>query len=157
MTAVDERLAEFERGDAIEVPVDRIESELSALWRKAAENRDAPVTRACLWNLVMRVDGPERFARAKRLIDEVAQRIPARTIVMASEPGGAGGVRAWVEANWRRPAGSAASGSDEVTLLASGGGEPRLPSLVRALLHPDAPTAMFWAGAPPLSAIFRNR
>jgi glucose-6-phosphate dehydrogenase assembly protein OpcA len=144
----DDRLAVFERGDAIEVPFDKIESELSALWRKAAESRPgaAPnaVTRACLWNLVLRVDGPEHFIFAKRLIDEVAQRIPTRTIVMAAEPGGADEVRAWVEANWRRPEGERASGSDEVTLLASGGAAARLPSLVRALLHPDAPTAMFW-------------
>ena len=40
---------------------ERIEKELSALWRRAAEAKpgDAPkpVTRACLWNLVVRVHG----------------------------------------------------------------------------------------------------
>ena len=146
----------FERGDAIEVPVGRIEAELAALWRRAAEARPGQipnaVTRACLWNLVVRVRGDAEFTHAKRVIDDLAQRIPARTIVMRIEPEEPDGLRAWVEANWRRrEGGGPASGSDEVTLWASGNAIERVPSLVRALLYSDAPTAMFWAGALPPS------
>src|SRR5262249_38250198 len=74
-----EELEQFQRGEAIEVPVPRIESELAQLWRRAAEARPGElpkaVTRACLWNLVLRVEGDAAFAACKRLIDEVSQRI----------------------------------------------------------------------------------
>jgi glucose-6-phosphate dehydrogenase assembly protein OpcA len=154
--ASDEKLVEFERGQAIEVPVGRIEGELAALWRRAAESRPGQipnaVTRACLWNLVVRVQGEAQFTQAKRLIDDLSQRIPARAIVMRSEPEGKDAIRAWVEANWRRrEGGGPASGSDEVTLWAQGNAVEQLPSLVRALLFTDAPTAMFWPGALPSS------
>ena len=76
-----DRLQVFERGGAIEVPVARIEAELAALWRRAAEARPGQipnaVTRACLWNLVVRVRGEDEFTHAKRVIDDLAQRIPA--------------------------------------------------------------------------------
>ena len=129
----------FERGGAIEVPVGRIEAELANLWRRAAEARPGQipnaVTRACLWNLVVRVDGDAQFEHAKDLIDDLSQRIPARTIVMRIEPDEPDRLRAWVEANWRRrEGGGPASGSDEVTLWASGKAVERVPSLVRSLL-----------------------
>lgn len=148
-----ERLAVFERGEAIEVPPDRIEAELAALWRHAAEVRKdqapGPVTRACLWNLIIRVRGDAEFTHAKRVVDDLVQRLPARTIVMRAEPDGEDRIRAWVEANWRRPDAGLASGSDEITLWTTGRANERLPSLVRALLYTDAPTAMFWPGGLP--------
>jgi glucose-6-phosphate dehydrogenase assembly protein OpcA len=147
-----DHLAEFERGEAIEVPVGRIEAELATLWRNAANVGGKPraVTRACLWNLVIRVPDPEHFAAIKRTVDELSQRLPARTIVTRPEPHSPEGLRAWVEANWRRPEGAGtASGSDEVTLWAGGPAIERLSSLVRSLLYPDAPTAMFWPGGFP--------
>ena len=149
-----DRLQVFERGEAIEVPVGRIEAELAALWRRAAEARPGQipnaVTRACLWNLVVRVHGEAEFKKAKRMIDDLSQRIPARAIVMRIEPEQPDELRAWVEANWRRrEGGGPASGSDEVTLWASGKSVERVPSLVRSLLVSDAPTAMFWMAALP--------
>jgi glucose-6-phosphate dehydrogenase assembly protein OpcA len=158
MNQVEDSGAAFARGDAIEVPVDGIELALAALWRQAAEathgtGEQQPVTRACLWNLVVCVDDLQHMGAAKRLIEEVADRISTRTLVMASDTRGRPGVRAWVEAKWRRRPGGAASGSDEVTLLASGGAAARLPSLVRALQNSDAPTAMLFPRAlPPLSS-----
>ncbi|MDB4965842.1 MAG: Glucose-6-P dehydrogenase subunit-like protein [Myxococcales bacterium] len=159
----DDTLAVFERGQAIEVPVGRIEIELAALWRRAAEARPGQipnaVTRACLWNLVVRVQGEPQFIRIKRIIDDLSLRIPARTIVARAEPEGTDdSIRAWVEANWRRrEGGGPASGSDEVTLWARGRAVERLPSLVRALLLPDAPTAMFWPTAlPPPNPMVRE-
>ena len=148
--APDEKLAEFERGDAIEVQPERIEAELAQLWRRAAESKpgDAPkpVTRACLWNLIVRVEGEPQFTHIKRVIDDLSQRIPARAIVTRVEDG-PDSLRAFVEANWRRREGGMASGSDEVTLWATGAAKARLPSLVRALLFSDAPTAIFFPGA----------
>jgi hypothetical protein len=163
---IDGVLEEFERGQAIEVPVSRVEAELAALWRRAADGAlkagevrgrtpgqtPSAVTRACLWNLVVRVEGEDEFIRMKRLIDDLAQRIPARTIVVRAELEGTPQIRAWVEANWRRrEGGGPASGSDEITLLASGPEVAQLPSLVRALLYSDAPTAIYWPSKLPRS------
>ena len=160
--STDEKLAEFEAGAAIEVPVGRIEAELAQLWRRAAESRPGQipnaVTRACLWNLVVRVQGDAQFEKTKRLIDDLSQRIPARVLVMRVEPTAPDSLRAWVEANWRRrEGGGPASGSDEVTLWAQGHAVEQLPSLVRALLFTDAPTAAFYPSALPAStAVMRE-
>jgi glucose-6-phosphate dehydrogenase assembly protein OpcA len=148
-------LQRFERGDAIEVPLGRIEPELAALWRQAAQPRpgETPraVTRASLWNLVVRVQGEERFIQVKGLIDELSLQVPARVIVLRAESDAPSSetapIRAWVEANWRRQAGHAI-GSDEVTLLACGDAVERMSSLVRSLLVTDAPTALLWVGGP---------
>ncbi|HEY7957292.1 MAG TPA: glucose-6-phosphate dehydrogenase assembly protein OpcA [Polyangia bacterium] len=153
------RLATFERGGAIEVPLGRIESELAALWRQAAEAKreregeaPRPVTRACLWNLIVRVSGEDGFIAVKRLIDEISSQVPARAIVLHVEPAEPEQpIKAWVEANWHAN-GARASGSDEVTLLICGPMRDRLPALVRALVVSDAPTAMFWWGPPPDSS-----
>jgi glucose-6-phosphate dehydrogenase assembly protein OpcA len=144
-------LETFERGGAIEVPVARIEAELSALWRAAASSSKAAVTRACLWNFIVRSASDEDFQYAKQLIDDISQRVPARVIVLCPRPSPAdeeGRIQAWVEANWRR-GGHGASGSDEVTLHATGKSVERLVSLVRSLVITDVPTAMMWIGPPP--------
>ncbi len=150
----DDELKTFESGGSIEVPVSQIESSLQKLWRKAAGVAGSPsaVTRACLWNLVVRVSPELDFAGAKKLVDEVAAQIPARVIVLRPSEGAADGsnkIRAWVEANWRgKGGGQRPSGSDEVTLMAEGSARDRLPSLVRSLITPDAPSAMLWMGKP---------
>ena len=112
----DERVRTFQRGESIEVPVGKIEAELTALWRAASQQKSGePVVRACLWNLVVRVAGDQPFTYAKQLIDEVSAHVPARVIVWRDEPdGNAGEIVAWVEANWRQAGGHGLSGSDEV-------------------------------------------
>jgi glucose-6-phosphate dehydrogenase assembly protein OpcA len=145
----DDVLATFEKGGAIEVAPGRIEAELSSLWRAAAKASKTPVTRACLWNFLVRVQGDADFKYAKQLIDDISQRVPARVIVIRPEPSeDEGKIQSWVEANWRRD-GHGASGSDEVTLMATGKSVNRLLSLVRSLTITDAPTATMWIGPPP--------
>jgi glucose-6-phosphate dehydrogenase assembly protein OpcA len=149
--AVTTALETFERGGAIEVPVARIETELTNLWRQAVQKSSRPgaVSRACLWNLIVRVDTEPLFVQAKQLVDELSVWVPARVIVLHAQAEAPDApLRAWVEANWRNQGGSQ-SGSDEVTLFAAGRTIERLPSLVRSLVVPDAPTAMLWWGPPP--------
>ncbi len=146
----------FERGDSIEVPLAKIESELANLWRQSAEPKPGeqpkPISRACLWNLIVRVEGEQMFVAAKRLIDDISAVMPARVIVMHVEPDAPNTpdapVKAWVEANWRK-SGHGNSGSDEVTLWAAGAAVDRLPPLARSLMVTDAPVAMLWWGRPP--------
>lgn len=158
-----DRLATFEKGEAIEVPVQRIEQELAALWRAAArasaDGKPRAVTRACLWNLVVRVEGESDFMSTKRLIDELSAHVPTRVILVRpqlqreGDRVSEGEIHAWVETNWRRAeGGQVANGSDEVTLTATGRAVGRLLSLVRSLLIPDAPSAMMWVGPPPAAS-----
>jgi hypothetical protein len=155
VTAADDRLGDFERGASIEVPFERIEGELAALWRRAADprpgERPRAVTRACLWNLVVRVDrpgDPGRLRAAKEMVDQLSAQVPARVIVLGVAAPDGSELRAWVEANWRPAESGPLVGSDEVTLLASGRAAERLPALVRSLLLCDVPSAMLWLDAP---------
>src|SRR5438105_11122652 len=152
----DGKLSEFESGRAIAVPLPQIERELATLWREAAQaaratGRAQALTRACLWNLVVRVPGETALVRAKRIIDAISSSVPARVLVLetrsdaAAEP-----VRAWIEANWHRIEGGRIEiGSEEVTLRAAGETVDDLAPVVRALLVPDVPTAALWLGAAP--------
>jgi len=148
----------FTLGAAIAVEPDRIEQELSALWRKAAERARSvgegarfTVTRACLWNLIAHADGEEEFHRTKRLIDELSESVPARIFSIVeswesfAELGSDGGLplRASVEANFRRSGGRREVLAEEITLEAPRTETHRLPALVRSLLLPDVPTALF--------------
>src|SRR5690242_12306149 len=84
---------------SIGVDAAAIERELAALWRASAEGQEA-VTRACLWNLIVRTEGAAELARAKQLIDAIAPAVPARVLLLGHEPSGDGPeVEAWVSAN----------------------------------------------------------
>ncbi len=152
-----DRVDAFSLGASIAVEPDRIEQELSALWRKAAERAQSEgarftVTRACLWNLIIHSDGEAEFKRTKRLIDELSESVPAR-IISLHEPGethsslssSAGSpLRASIEANFRRSgSGRREVLAEEITLEAPRTESQRLPGLVRSLLLPDIPTALF--------------
>lgn len=154
-----DRVAAFTLGAAISVEPDKIEQELSALWRKAAERAKESgdrfaVTRACLWNFIAHSDGETEFQKSKRMLDEVSETVPTRIISLheTSEGDGSGEligddgapVRAYVEANFRRSgSGRREVVAEEITLEVHRIQGQRLPGLVRSLLLPDVPTAMF--------------
>ncbi len=151
-----DRVEAFTRGAALAVEPDAIEKELSALWRQAAERSRAEgsqfaVTRACLWNLVVHVSGEDAFQELKGLLDKVSEAVPTRLIVLVeSQPGevwsGSEPVRASVEANLRRSGERREVISEEITLEAPSSEMRRVLQLVRSLLLPDLPTALFFAG-----------
>jgi glucose-6-phosphate dehydrogenase assembly protein OpcA len=145
-------LERFTSGGEIVVDTTAIERELASLWRRAC--RGVHATRAVLWNLVVRADGDDVYSRAKRLIDAISPACPARVLVLrADAPGEGPELEARIEANFHRPDdGGRLLGSEEVTLSARGRGEEHFPSLVRSLLLPDLPSALYWAGAPPRDA-----
>ncbi len=158
-----DRVEAFTSGAVISVEPDRIEQELMALWRKAAERaRDSggrlAVARACLWNFVVHSDGERQYRRTKRTIDEVSETIPARIIALHETQGNneesqsfvvsddGTPLRAYVEANYRKVSGGRREVvAEEITLEAPRLQSQRLPGLVRALLLADVPTALFVA------------
>ncbi len=153
-----DRVEAFTAGAVIAVEPDRIEHELMALWRKAAERaRDSggrlAVARACLWNFIVHSDGEHEYRRTKRTLDEVSETIPARILALhetldesqSTVVGNDGApLRAYVEANYRKVSGGRREVvAEEITLEATRLQSQRLPGLCRSLLLPDVPTALF--------------
>jgi glucose-6-phosphate dehydrogenase assembly protein OpcA len=139
-----------------EVAPDKIESALSARWRRIAEaskeQSKPPLTRAFLWNLI--VSGRPDLTPA--LVDELAAELPARAIVLRNvvEPCEGERLHVFVETNLARQ-GTHQVGSDEIIIEVRGTDDAaltslrRVPSIVRSALVPDALTALLWCDVPP--------
>lgn len=153
-----DRVEAFTAGAVIAVEPDRIEQELMALWRKAAERaRESggrlAVARACLWNFIVHAGGEHEYRRTKRTLDEVSETIPARILALhetldesqSAVVGDDGApLRAYVEANYRKVSGGRREVvAEEITLEATRLQSQRLPGLCRSLLLADVPTALF--------------
>ena len=151
-----DRVDAFTLGAPIAVEPERIEQELTALWRKAAERAQKDgaggrftVTRACLWNFIAHSDGEEEYQRTKQMIDELSESVPARFVNIYEtfeKPEGedAPPLRAFIEANFRRQGGGRREVlAEEITLESPQAEVHRLPGLVRSLLLGDIPTALF--------------
>jgi glucose-6-phosphate dehydrogenase assembly protein OpcA len=153
-----DRVEAFTAGAVIAVEPEKIEQELMALWRKAAERaRDSggrlAVARACLWNFIVHSDGEHEYRRTKRALDEVSETVPARILALhetwdesQSAVVGDDGtpLRAYIEANYRKVSGGRREVvAEEITLEATRLQSQRLPGLVRSLLLADVPTALF--------------
>ncbi len=145
------RAEQFTKGAIIGVDVGGIERELASLWRQASSNRDRAVTRACSWNLIVHVEADAELEDARALVDKVVFAVPSRSLVLVprpKEPGKA--IEAFVSANCQvAPGGGKLLCSEEITVMSRVGGDKLVPSLVRALLVPDVPTALLWVGPPP--------
>lgn len=140
----------FTSGGPVGVDVGAIERDLASLWRMASVANSA-VTRACSWNLVVHATETLELDRARSLAAALVAAVPSRTLVLDDRPDADGQeLEAFVTANCRRlPGGGKLVCAEEITVEARGRGAEHLPSLVRALLVPDIPTAVLWAGLPP--------
>lgn len=141
----------FTGGRAVGVDVGAIERDLAALWRKASSDGSGDsVMRACSWNLVVHATTPVDLERAKLLAEALVASVPSRTLVLARRGDVGPDVEASVTANCRRlPGGGRVLCTEEITIEARPAGGDYLPSLLRALLVPDTPTAVLWASVPP--------
>jgi glucose-6-phosphate dehydrogenase assembly protein OpcA len=142
----------FTRGADIGVDVTSIERELASLWRQASAKGDKAVTRACSWNLLLHVADGEDVDAARALVDKVVLPVPSRAIVLIPRPKEQGKeLEAYVSANCQVAPGGGGKllCSEEISIMTRGNGDRFVPSLVRALLVPDVPTALYWVGPPP--------
>jgi len=151
------QLEHFTGGVQVGVDVAAIERDLAALWRQAASGQKA-VTRACSWNLVVHVEGEQPLTRARTLADAIVESVPARTLILHHRPNATGPeIEAFVTANCRLlPGGGKLLCSEEITVESRGKGSDYLPSLTRALLVPDIPTAVLCTGLPRDSALLQE-
>lgn len=147
----------FTHGAAIGVDVTGIERELAALWREAAKGATG-VMRACSWNLVVYAEDDASLSRAKELAELVVEAIPARTLVIHHQATAEGAeLDAYVSARCKLlPGGGKMLCTEEITLESRRKGVEYLPSLTRALLVPDIPTAVLCVGVPGESVLLEE-
>lgn len=142
---------DFTEGRAVAVDVSTLEKELANLWRQGS-TQDSPVLRACMWNLLVYTTHVEDVAPSRDVLSLLVQARPARVILMAPGDDDAPELSAWASAHCHRTPSGNKLCSESITLEARNGGWPHIPSLVRALLVPDVPSALWWVGPPPMSS-----
>jgi glucose-6-phosphate dehydrogenase assembly protein OpcA len=128
------------------VDVGKIEKALADLWRTENENGEHAVTRAALWNVVAHTSSSEHHARASETLGRASAAVPQRSIVVRSIPSGEAEMASWISANCHRIGGDKQVCSEEIAIVAGGDRIHRVPPLVRALLLPDMPVAVWWLG-----------
>jgi glucose-6-phosphate dehydrogenase assembly protein OpcA len=135
-------------------PVELAEIETALTRFRHYPEAGAPVTRACMANLVI-------FCRNSREEHEITQEIPvivaqhpSRVLLLVADANSQSeGLEAFVSAHYRRIEGGQQIYSEHVTVRAGSAGIRRLPSAVRSLRLGDLATALWWTPpeAPPLS------
>jgi len=133
------------------VDVTQIESELQSLWGEPPEG-GAPPTRACMSNLIVLCTSGASARRMPDDIAEVVRQHPSRVLLLVAEEGEAAGIEAVVSAQCHLGGEGRQICSEHVTLLAAGSRRRGLPSVARALLIGDLPTALWWT--PPDAPVF---
>ena len=142
-------------GMSIAVDVGGIEKELASLWRNQSAEKSQALTRACSWNFIVFANDEAAFKSAKGYADVMVRSVPTRSILVLNQPYATTGkaVEAFVSANCQIGAGGGKLlCTEEINIESRGKGAEHVPSLLRALVVPDVPTALWWAGNPPDNA-----
>ncbi|HEX2832288.1 MAG TPA: glucose-6-phosphate dehydrogenase assembly protein OpcA [Thermoanaerobaculia bacterium] len=132
----------------VAVDVSKIEKELADLWRAEQRNEDRAVTKAALWNVIAHTWTSHEHARATEVLARSSAAVPQRTIVVHADPHEyEGEISSWISANCHLVGGGQKQVcSEEVSIVASGERVSHVPPLVKALLLPDMPVAVWWIG-----------
>ena len=154
-----DKLERFTAGEAFAVDPDAVERELASLWREAGQRTEtaAPVTRACLLNVIVLLEereGREGYGSAdtlQRWVDELPRHVAARSLIVRCQPNpdGRTELSSYISANCIiADGGGKLVCSEEVTIAAAGGADHHIPGLARALLVPGLPTSVVFGGVP---------
>jgi glucose-6-phosphate dehydrogenase assembly protein OpcA len=134
------------------------ESELRSLWeeasREATQSGQEGVLRLREINLVVYAAGESVAERVSQVIAHLAQRHPARAIILLDvglDAPGAGATDAWVSAAcYLTPAGERHVCWEQVTIPAWGRAAHLLDTTALPVLVPHLPTVLWWPGQPDL-------
>lgn len=123
-----------------------IESRLRQLWKEMAENDGGAVgpsvMRACVQNVVV-YSREQSENELTQIAAEVSKQHPSRMILLLPQSGA--GVNAWVTTICHLSGGGRKQVCNEQIVLRAGEqGFGHLPGLLRALLVPDLPVALWW-------------
>ncbi|HYI13602.1 MAG TPA: glucose-6-phosphate dehydrogenase assembly protein OpcA [Thermoanaerobaculia bacterium] len=130
----------------VRVDVTSIEKQLADLWRAEKGEGEGAVTRAALWNMIAHTWSSQEHARATQVLALASAAVPQRTIVVQADPDGSAEIESWISANCHLVGGGRQVCSEEVVIRAAGERVHHVPPLVKALLLPDMPVAVWWVG-----------
>jgi len=139
-------MAQAVAGEDVRVDVTTIEKQLAELWRAEKADNDDAVTRAALWNVVAHTWNSVHHAHATEVLAKASASVPQRTIIVQSDPAGDAGISSWISANCHLIGGGRQVCSEEVSIVAAGERVHHVPPLLKALLLPDMPVAVWWLG-----------
>ncbi|HEX8617826.1 MAG TPA: glucose-6-phosphate dehydrogenase assembly protein OpcA [Thermoanaerobaculia bacterium] len=139
-------MAQAVDGADVRVDVSTIEHQLAELWRAEKGDNNGAVTRAALWNVIAHTWNGEQKAHATTTLALASASVPQRTIVIQADPRGDAGISSWISANCHLVGGGRQVCSEEVSIVAAGERVHHVPPLVKALLLPDMPVAVWWVG-----------
>jgi glucose-6-phosphate dehydrogenase assembly protein OpcA len=130
----------------LRVDTTSIERSLSELWRASKAEADDAIMRAALWNVVAHTWDSNQHAAASETLCAASASVPQRTIIVQANPAAAPDLASWIGANCHLVGGNKQVCSEEIAIVAGGDRIHRVPPLVRALLIPDMPVAVWWLG-----------
>lgn len=146
------KIEKFTHGIPFSIEVERIEEELSRLWKTAADavegEREAPITRAASLNLVIyseRHDGAENYPR---VLSELTEEVPCRVILLLAEPHAPkSSVDAWISTYCLPQRDAKQVCSEQITMLVQGTLVQTISTEVLSFLIPDLPVVLWWDAA----------
>lgn len=121
--------------------VDRVEQELTALWRQAS-SEDRAVARACSLNLIVACSGPEDVIDATGVVAKFAEIHPGRVLLVA--PGYGGSLDAFVSTHCHLGPGGRQICCEQVTLEVPHGENDNVSGTLLQLLVADVPVYTWW-------------
>ena len=131
-----------------EVPLGRVEAELTSQLKAAQPGFEAPLQRVRMSNLIIYCNCVDHLCRAETVVPAIIASHPARVLLLLADPAGSKeDITASVLV--RRVDDHRRLASEQVTLRASGSSIGRLPFAVRSLLIGDLPTNLWWACSTP--------
>lgn len=153
---VDEVALVIEQGEAKEVSLNNIEKGLTSLWQAAGKPRggeaEPPVNRACVFNLVICVNGDEELDFATKVVASITYSYPSRSIVLVRKPDEpTAPITAFISAHCQLPTSTGKKVCcEQITVVGKGESVSGLWSLVLPLLVPDLPVMLWWPHEPTL-------
>lgn len=137
------------RGEPLATNPDGIEAMLAELWRQEGKGSESGVVRAALWNVIVFTRDEAERRRAAEIVAKVSEVVPQRSILISARETGRDELETWISANCHLVGGDRQMCSEQIVIAAGGGRVGHVASLVRALLLPDMPVALWWIGDPP--------
>jgi glucose-6-phosphate dehydrogenase assembly protein OpcA len=132
-----------------EVPLGKIDSELTKLWDDDAK------TRASLLNFAIYSEDTSSLETNVERLDRIISLNACRALLILRMPGEAPSARAWINALCHPYQGRQAVCSEQISFLLEDGDAAQLQNVVFAHLDSDLPLVVWWQG--PLTQNFEER
>jgi glucose-6-phosphate dehydrogenase assembly protein OpcA len=130
----------------------QIQHELDAIWEDGhqALAEGQVVTRACMSNLLIYCDDDDQCRDVAAAVPAIVQSHPSRVVLLTgrgktSEPG----IEVFVSGHYSVLSSGWQVCAEQIRVVADDSAAPRLPSVARAQIVGDLPTALWWASRQP--------